>query len=98
MHELFESGRVVDGILILMVVEFFCLLRFRPGFKGRSLLGLAMNFAAGAALLLALRAALTNSWWPVVSFYLGVALVAHLLDLFARYGPAVPPAHSTPKY
>lgn len=46
------------------------------------------SIGAGAALLLALRAALQGSSWPWISLWLVAALVAHLLDLRHRFAEA----------
>jgi len=42
------------------------------------------NAAAGASLLVALRLALTASWWGYVALALAVGLIAHALDLWVR--------------
>lgn len=83
--ELFASGRAIDWILVLMAVEAVTLLlyRARTG-RGVAPLPLLANLAAGACLLLALRAALTGSAPILMWLLLGVALVAHLLDLLLR--------------
>ena len=47
-------------------------------------LDLAAALGAGAALLLALRAALRAEPWPFTAFWLLVALGAHLVDLSRR--------------
>jgi hypothetical protein len=44
----------------------------------------AWNLAAGACLLLALRAALTQAGWPWVALFLTAALVAHIGDFRRR--------------
>lgn len=86
---LFESGRVVDLILVVMVVEAVILgvaaLVWRDRFSGIGLVaGLLLNLAAGACLLLALRAVLTGAGWTVAGAWLLAALAAHLGDLFQR--------------
>jgi hypothetical protein len=45
------------------------------------------NLAAGACLLLALRAALTGASWPPVAAWLLAALLANLVDLAERLRP-----------
>jgi hypothetical protein len=84
--ELFASGRVVDGIIVLMLIEaaVFSLLRKKSGRKA-SIRALLTNLSAGAALLLSLRAALTGSTWQVVSIWLLAALLAHVADLKMRW-------------
>ncbi len=83
--ELFATGRVVDCILVLMLIESIALILI--GRKARRRMSGAhvfVNLGAGAALLLALRAALLGSPWQWISLWLVAALVAHLLDLRYR--------------
>ena len=86
MEALFASGRIVDLILAAVAVEALLLagLRYRLG-AGPPLAGLLANLAAGAALMLALRAALTGSAWPVVAAFMLAGLVAHGADLALRF-------------
>lgn len=86
MSGLFESGRIVDLILVLMAVEavvFFIIARCMPGRV--PLGGLVLNLAAGASLLLALRAVLTGADWRIIGIWLGLAFIAHLADLVFRF-------------
>ena len=84
--ELFATGSVVDCILALMLIESIALIligrKLRSGIPALQVL---VNLAAGAALLLALRAALLGSPWKWISLWLLAALVAHLLDLRYRW-------------
>jgi len=84
--ELFASGRVVDLILLLMVVEAVVLgvLHWRTG-RGIPLPDLVPNLCAGALLLLAVRAALVHPEPLAPAPYLAVALVAHVADLARRW-------------
>lgn len=87
MAELFESGRIVDLILVLMALEalLFCALAMVR--RDRiPLAGLLFNLSAGACLLLALRAVLTGAGWTVAGVWLTAALVAHVGDLVRRLG------------
>ena len=86
MATLFESGRIIDLILVAVAVEALLLavLRYRRT-AGPSLPGLIANLAAGAALMLALRAALTGAAWPVVAAFMLAGLVAHVADLTLRF-------------
>jgi hypothetical protein len=85
MASLFSSGRVVDAVLALMLIELFVLVlvRGRAGAMFRPL-ELMANFGAGAALLLALRFALRGSQWPPVALCLLLALCFHVWDLWSR--------------
>jgi hypothetical protein len=82
----FASGRAADLVLIVLAVEVVALLLWRRatgrGPSARAVLSLALP---GAALVLALRVALTGGWWGWIGLWLGVALVAHLWDLAGRW-------------
>jgi hypothetical protein len=85
---LFESGRAVDLLLLLMAAEAGLLWAYaRRTCRGLRGLGLAANLAAGACLLLALRAALTDGGWELISLCLLGGLIAHLADLRNRLRP-----------
>lgn len=84
--DLVEGGRIVDLILAFVAVQFAGLWLYRRTTgKGPSPADLAPNLLAGAALLLALRAALTQAGWLWISAFLAAALVAHLVDLARRW-------------
>ncbi len=88
MAELFASGRLIDLILGLVVVEAIALtVMHRVTGKGvapRDLVGLLL---AGAFLLVAVRFALTGAEWTWIGFWLALALIAHLADLALRWRP-----------
>ncbi len=82
MEALFASGRIVDLILLGVLAEaalLFALTRSLARFAP-----LAATLASGAALMLALRAALTGSSWPIVAGWMLMGLAAHGADLFLR--------------
>lgn len=84
---LVQSGRIVEIALGLIAVELAVLTWARARARSAGLLldlGLVAHLAAGAFLLLALRAALTGASWDVVPGWLLGGLVAHLVDLVAR--------------
>lgn len=86
MQDLFESGRVVDLALFVLAAEVIALGWWhRATGHGPDLIDLLANAAAGASLLLALRAALTGMDWPWVAAALSASLVAHLFDLKRRW-------------
>ena len=78
---------VIMFILAGMLAEAAVLLgyRARTG-RGPAPGSLLPNLAAGALLLLALLAALEGAGWPVIALSLLGALVAHVIDLRARWG------------
>lgn len=86
MSALFASGRIVDLILALTVLEAIAVTlysrRTGRGVKGANLLP---NLLAGACLLLAVRGALTGSSWTRIALSLLGALLAHLADLRQRW-------------
>ncbi len=91
MAELFQTGRIVDVILALMLVEAVVLSAlFAKRGRGIAPLPLVLNFAAGAALLLALRAALLHSDWRAVALWLIAAFAGHLGDMLLRSGAPKP--------
>ncbi|MCJ2067511.1 hypothetical protein MKK75_01625 [Methylobacterium sp. J-030] len=83
----FASGRIVDGILLLVAAEALVLAWLsRRG--GPPLATLLANLASGAALMLALRAALTGAGWFAVAGWMLAGLVAHSADLGLRFRAA----------
>ena len=86
MEAFFSSGLLADIILAVMVAEALLLLLYRK-VTGRGLApaDLLAMLLAGACLVLALRAVLTGSGWPVVALCLLAALLAHLMDLYRRW-------------
>jgi hypothetical protein len=83
--DLFATGRVVDCILALMLLEVIAMAwwRHRSG-NGPKLTELFASIIAGAALLLALKTALVGAPWSRSAFWLLVALAAHSADLTLR--------------
>ena len=85
-EELVASGRIVDVILGLVVVQFIALALYRRATgRGPAPADIAFSLLAGAGLLLALRAALTGADWTSIAAFLAAALVAHLADLARRW-------------
>jgi hypothetical protein len=83
---LFDSGRVIELILGLMLLEAVALVLWhqRTG-RGIAPLDLCINLCAGALLLLALRAAIVASDPLAAAPFLAAALVAHIADLARRW-------------
>ncbi|SFL27197.1 hypothetical protein [Methylobacterium pseudosasicola] len=98
----FASGRIVDAILALVAAEAL-LLAWLAGRWGMARAPLLANLASGAALMLALRAALVGSGWAVVAGWMLAGLAAHLVDLTLRLRTSwtqrrsLPPAGTTPQ-
>lgn len=98
MEALFASGRIVELILGLVVIEGIVLvaLRARTG-RGPALIPLTCNLAAGAGLMLALRASLVGAAWTGIAGWMLVALAAHVGEMAWRLSRRVPaPATKTP--
>jgi hypothetical protein len=92
MQALFESGRIVDLILVFMAVEgmLLVLAKSRTG-VGLSLRGAVSVLLPGLGLLLALRAALAGHHWTIVALFLFASLVAHVADLRLRMSTSTDP-------
>ena len=92
MQDLFESGHIVDLILLFMAVEGISLVlaKSRTGF-GLSARDAVSVLLPGLGLLLALRAALAGQDWTVVALFLLAALIAHLADLRLRVTTSTSP-------
>lgn len=85
MAELFASGRVIDLVLALVALEVFALPWLLRRLSAGVTLGMLLpNIAAGVALMLALRASLTDARWQWIALALFIALLAHLYDLYRR--------------
>ena len=86
MAGMFASGRIVDAVIALMLLEALLLAWLhRRHRRGPAPSVLLPNFAAGLFLLLALRGALVEAEWTWIAASLGAALVAHLADLARRW-------------
>jgi hypothetical protein len=86
MAEFYASGRVVDLVLAMVVLEALALgLLWRRTGRGVPPGSLLPFLAAGAALLLALRGALTGAGWMWIGLCLLGSLVAHAVDLRSRW-------------
>lgn len=86
---LFATGRIVQYILALLVVEAVVLIgAARVAGKSIRPLDLILSLLAGAGLLLALRGALIGDSWPKIAPWMVMALCAHLLDVIRRWTAA----------
>ena len=82
MAEFVASGRIVDVVLAVMLIEAAALLWLRR-LPAPALLAM---LAPGLCLTLALRAALTGAGWHWVALCLVLAGLTHLADLRQRLG------------
>lgn len=83
---LLAGGRLIDFILLLVAAEalVFALLYRRLG-AGPSPLQLLPNLAAGASILMALRASLAGQDGVAICIWLALAGLAHCADMIARW-------------
>lgn len=80
------SGGLVEAILALVALEGALLaVVLRRSGRAAALPGLLATLLSGAALLLALRAALIGAGAVWIGAWLAAALAAHLLDLWLRF-------------
>ena len=82
---LISSGRIVDIMLAVVVVEWLALGTWRR-IRGTGLgfLGATMMLVPGTLLMLALRGALTGASWQWIAAVLVASLFAHLTDMVIR--------------
>jgi hypothetical protein len=86
MSELFASGRILDAILVLVVLEALGLLIWRRATgRGPKPRDIVPTLLSGLMLMLALRAALADLRWEFIAAPLTLALAAHLADLAIRW-------------
>lgn len=77
---MFTSGRAVDLVLLFMAFE----AAFPILVRKRQIVAVVLTILPGAAMMLALRAALTGASWQWVAMWLTVSLPLHLADLRHR--------------
>ena len=81
-----DLSLAIDGILALLAIETLFLVGLRAWWGvGPASASTIANAMAGAALLLAMRAAIAGAAFPIISACLLGALAAHLADLKARW-------------
>ena len=88
MEPFFSSGRIVELILGLVLLEALLLIVLRR-WHGMSLVSVLGNLLAGACLLLALRVALVGADWRWLALALLGALLGHGLDIMGRLRDSV---------
>jgi hypothetical protein len=85
MSEFFSSGRVVDLILAVLLLEVVALTAWRRhGSIRTSLAKLVVAALPGVFLLLALRAALNGAGWMWMALWLFASFPAHIADIWRR--------------
>lgn len=82
----FGSGSLLLAIVALIALEGLVLFWLeRRGLSPLRLREVLGNLLSGAALMLAVRAALLDEPWPNVAAWLLFALLAHITDLLVRW-------------
>ena len=79
MDEFFASGRAVDVVLVVLLVEAIWLKS-----RGNIWADIVPALLPAVLMMVALRAALTGMAWPFVSIPLALAFPVHLYDLRRR--------------
>jgi len=93
MAQWFASGRIMDLILGVAVLEAVLVLALWRGKRWP----LVSNLLAGFCLMLAVKAALVGADWGWIAACLAGALPAHLSDLFDRFQQAHDTAQRRPQ-
>lgn len=84
-----DLALVIDGAVALIAIEVLLFIALRSFYgSGPMLLTSLANGMAGAALLLAMRAALRGASFAVTGAWLSVALLAHIVDVASRWRDA----------
>ncbi|MES2783715.1 MAG: hypothetical protein V4657_13035 [Pseudomonadota bacterium] len=79
MEQFFASGRAVDVVLAVLVVEALWL-----RLRGQKWADIIPALLPAILMMLGLRAALTGMEWPFVSLPLALAFPVHLYDMYRR--------------
>ena len=79
MESFFTSGHAISFVLAFMAVEAIILIMMK-----RPAITVVLTIVPGAAMMLALGAALTGAGWQWVAIWLTVSLPLHLADLRHR--------------
>lgn len=79
MEQFFASGRAVDVVLAVLLVEAIWL-----KWRGQKWADIIPALLPAILMMLGLRAALTGMAWPFISIPLALAFPVHLYDLHRR--------------
>jgi hypothetical protein len=89
MADLFATGHIVYFILAFMLLEAVVSLALNRHWRlGTVPAAVIFNLGSGAALLMALRAALMQAAWPMIAAWLLVALAGHVGEVSVRWSAA----------
>lgn len=73
---LFQSGDIAFALLAIMLVEALALAVYARRFPG-----ILLGLAAGACLILALRASLLQQSWQMIALFLVMSFVFHIVEI-----------------
>lgn len=80
------SGRIIDIMLAVLVVEVFVLIAYRTKTgRGPSITSVLLNIGAGGSLIVALKLALADASWQIFAAALVAAFFFHSADLAWRW-------------
>ena len=86
LQSLFDSGLLVDLVIVLTVVEGLALaLYYRATGRGIAPQDYALNLVSGLCLMLALRSVLAGAAWHWSAAALAAAGLAHGADIVSRW-------------
>lgn len=86
MSDWFSSGRLVDIVMVITLLEgAFLLALYRKTGRGVAPRDFVLNMASGLCLMLALRLALSGAGWQVTALCLMAAGSLHGMDMYKRW-------------
>lgn len=86
MADFVSSGRIADLILLVLLLEGVALYAYwRIKQSGVPPVDILLFMGSGAALVLALRVALTDGWWGWIGLALTASFFVHAADLLRRW-------------
>ncbi len=86
LNDAFNSGRIIEILLVIVLVEAVALLVYwKNTGRGVSPVSLIGMLGAGIFLMLAIRSAIQNSATELLAMWLLLSLVFHVIDLCHRW-------------
>lgn len=79
MQEFFATGRAIDVVLAVLVIEALWL-----KFRGADWPGILGALMPAILMMISLRVAITGGQWPIIAIALTLAFPIHLYDLRRR--------------
>jgi hypothetical protein len=86
MSEIFSSGRLIDIVILITLLEgAFLLTLHRKTGRGVAPQDFVLNMASGLCLMLALKLVLSGAGWQVTALCLMAAGTLHGMDKYKRW-------------